>query len=171
MAVTASVLAAALVGVAVQPVHGKPDDPCKQCKPSKAEWGWKANGYALGVDADAAKAAARQQAIDSACKASNKYLDPQKLPCRRGCNDGGVETSCEPTKKQGCSTGTYDDNKGMWMFVCRKEKQVTDSKVSCDTDEAAKRPGWSMCDVGVTAVKQRTCVHPDCKKEEPKPDE
>ena len=141
---------------------GQAADPCTRCKDKSASWDWKANGYALASTADEALALAEKRATDAACTKSGTYLDAQKLKCSGGCNEGEVSTACAPSKKPGCNTGTYDKNKGMWTFVCRKHYQDAEDKPGCDKKEAEKNPGYTMCDVSVRAVRTLPCTHPDC---------
>ncbi|MBW2454672.1 MAG: hypothetical protein JRI68_09180 [Deltaproteobacteria bacterium] len=143
------------------PVQGKPDGGCARCKPRTAYWQWKANGYAVGLSAEAAEKKATEAAIDSACEQSKKYLAPRKLTCRPGCTPGEITESCGERKPPECLTGTHAENRGMWQFVCRK-MHGKEALQKC-TDAAAKeQPGYGMCDVKVTATKQRACTAPDC---------
>ena len=139
---------------------GQPADPCTRCKPAEAEWSWKANGYAVAPSAEDARALAQQRATDSACKESSKYLGPQKLSCKYGCDGGELSESCAPSKDPACTQGTHAEKKDMWTFVCRKFHQ--DDKIACDEAEAQNNPGFSMCDVSTRAVKSLACKHPDC---------
>ncbi len=159
-----SVLAFPVVamGLALAPAasQGQPSDPCTRCKPAQAEWSWKANGYAVAGSADDALGAAKQAAIDSACRQSAPYLEPQKLRCRFGCSTGETSSSCAPSKEPACQKGTYSDNRSKWMFVCRKYHQ--EDRLPCDEAEAQTNPGYGMCDVSVKAIKSLACSHPDC---------
>ncbi len=155
------VLAAALLvpafAVTAHPVQGKPKGDHARCKPRTAHWQWKANGYAVGSSAEAAAKAA---ALGSACAQSKKYLAPRKLTCRPGCTPGEVTESCGERKPPDCLTGTHAENRGMWQFVCRK--MVGKEAPQKCTDEAAKeQPGYGMCDVKVTATRQRACTAPE----------
>ncbi len=151
-----------LSAVAATSTSGQTSEPCTRCKPARAEWGWKANGYALGSAPDDALALAKQRAQDSACAKSATYLDANKLACKGSCKAGETATVCEPDKEPGCTSGTYEQNKGMWTFVCRKAYENAENKPSCDKEEAAKNPAYTTCDVSVKAVRTLACKHPDC---------
>ena len=155
----ASPLVAALA-LAPRSSTGQPADPCTRCQPAEAEWGWKANGYAVAATPEEARTLAQTRATDSACKQSEKYLAPQKLRCKHGCDPGEVSQSCAPSKEPACTHGTHADKRDMWTFVCRKFHQ--DDGIACDDAEAQKSPGFSMCDVSTKAVKSLACAHPDC---------
>lgn len=156
-----------LFALGASSTSGQTAEPCDRCKPAKAEWSWKANGYATGATPEAALALAKQQATDSACKKSATYLDANKLSCKGSCEAGDIDNVCAPDKTPGCNSGTYEENKGMWTFVCRKQNESAQEKVSCDKEEAAKKPGYTMCDVSVKAVRTLACTHPDCAPQTP----
>jgi hypothetical protein len=156
------ILAPALAVVALAGSTSGKDDPCAKCKPAKAEWTWKSNGYAIGPTKEDARALSEKSATDKACATSATYLDAQKLKCKGNCNAGTQVDECAPDKTPACDTGTYDDNAGQWTFVCRKQNEDRSDKVSCDKEEAKKNPGYTMCDVSVKAVRTLPCTHPDC---------
>lgn len=157
-----ALLVGSLVVAGASTSNGQGSDPCTRCVPAKGEWSWKANGYAVAATAEEALETAKGRATKSACDTSATYLDAQKLKCKGSCQGGDISNACEPSKTPGCNSGTYEENKGMWTFVCRKSYEGVDSKPSCDKDEAAKHPGYTMCDVSVTAVRTLACTHPDC---------
>lgn len=159
-----TLLTTVLFVAAASTSNGQGSDPCKRCKDKTAQWDWKANGYALGASADEALDLAKTRATDSACEKSASYLDAQKLKCSATCKAGETENTCAPSKEPGCNTGTYDKNKGMWTFVCRKHYEGVENKPSCDKDEAKRNPGYTMCDVSVRAVRTLSCTHPDCSE-------
>jgi len=141
------------------PVDGK---NCDACKPSKAHWDWKANGYQLGADAEAAETAARQAGTKTACDKSAPFLANNPVKCKPGCEPGEVSNRCEPRQEPKCTSGTYDSDHGMWMFVCRKTRQGKKDAPACDAARQKASPGWGMCDVKVRAVKERACTAPGC---------
>jgi len=145
------------------PVQGKPAAGCDRCKPRTAHWQWKANGYAVGATAAEAEQTAQQAARDSACEQSKKYLAPRKLTCRPGCTPGAVTERCTERKPPECLTGTHAENRGMWQFVCRK-MHGKEAVQQCTDAAASEQPGYGMCDVSVTATKQRACTAPDCSE-------
>jgi hypothetical protein len=150
-------LAATLVP---RPAQSGPD--CDSCKPAKAHWDWKANGYQLGDDADAAEAAATESGRKSACDKAEPYVAKNPVKCKAGCEPGEVTQKCEPREEPKCRKGTFDSDEGMWKFVCRKTRQGDKDAPSCDAARAKAAPGWSMCDVKVRAVKERACTAPGC---------
>ncbi len=154
----------AAVGVAafVSSADGQPTPPCDRCKPADASWDWKANGYAVGDDGDSALAAAKQGAIDSGCATSQTYLAATKLKCKAGCDAGEESTQCAPSKEPKCMQGSYDSDKGMWTFVCRKFYANKPDAPACDEAEAKRHPGYGMCDVHVRMVRSLACSAPDC---------
>jgi hypothetical protein len=133
---------------------------CDKCKPAGATWDWKANGYSLGGDTDAAVEAAKNGAIASGCKTSARYLDARKLKCKSGCSSGDLSDSCDASKPPKCTKGSYADDKGMWMFVCRKSVDKAGPK--CDDELAKTQPAYGMCDVHVRAEKSLACSAPGC---------
>ncbi len=159
---TLAVLFTSLVVAGTSNSSGQGPDPCSRCNDAKGEWSWKANGYALAATSEQARVLALRRATESACDKSATYLDAQKLKCKGGCTAGELKNTCEPSKKPGCNTGTYADNKGMWTFVCRKHHQGDKNKPSCDAQEADKTPGYTMCDVSVKATRTLACAHPEC---------
>ena len=150
------------LGVALlpRPAHSGPD--CDSCQPSRATWDWKANGYQLGKDAAAAKAAALADGTKAACDKSAPFLANNPVKCKAGCEPGEVTDRCEPREEPKCTHGTHDSDKGMWMFICRKTRQGKKDTPACDEARAAAMPGWGMCDVKVRAVKERACTAPGC---------
>ena len=151
-AVGASLLVAGLASVS----DAKP--PVKnRCTPTPAVWSWKANGYALHDDAAKAEALAKQRATDDACARSRKHLEGRKLKCPAACKQHGVEEACE-VQKEKCTKGTYEGQKGMWKFVCRKVHQKVKGEDPCTEQHAKSHPGFGMCDIGVKASKAPTCV-------------
>ena len=148
-----------LVGVALAGVaDGGEAPPCKTCKPKKAVWPWKANGYAIAASEAEAKAAAEEQAKASACDQAARYLDAQKLACAAGCQAGEIASRCEITKKP-CMAGSSEKDAGMWKFVCRKQ---TGDDGACDEEARAASPFWAMCDVSVDAERVLACGDPAC---------
>ncbi len=156
------VLVTSLFVAAASSSSGEDAEPCNRCKNAKGEWSWKANGYALAATADGALTLAKSRATDGACKKSATYLDAQKLKCKGNCTAGELQNECKPSKTPGCNSGTYEENKGMWTFICRKHYEGAESKPSCDKEEAKKNPGYTMCDVSVKAIRTLVCTHPDC---------
>lgn len=149
----------AVVALAAVPAGGQ-DDPCARCKDTVAAWDWKANGYALGEDAEAALASARDGATESACKTAYGYLKAD-LKCRGACHadPAGATQDCEPAKEPLCQQGSHEKNPGMWTFVCRKTREKGET---CDAERAKTHPNYAMCDVSVKAQKRLSCRHPEC---------
>lgn len=142
------------------PAQGGPD--CDSCKPAKAHWDWKANGYELGGDANGAEAAATEAGTKSACDKAEPYVAKSPLKCKTGCEPGEVTERCEPREEPKCRKGTYESDAGMWKFVCRKTRQGKKDAPPCDEARAEASPGWAMCDVKVRAVRERACAAPGC---------
>ena len=155
----ALVLGAMILGVvAVAPAAGGGEESCGKCKPKKAAWPWKANGYALGSSEAAAQAEAVSKAKDSACQQAARYLDAQKLSCGPGCEAGALEARCEATK-QPCMAGSGEKNAGMWKFVCLK---ATGEPKACDDAARQAAPFYAMCDVSVDAERVLACGDSTC---------
>jgi len=154
-----AVALAGMVALAAGPAGGQ-DDPCLRCKDSVAAWDWKANGYALGEDAEAALTGAREGATQSACDTAKGYLRGS-LACKGSCeaDPAGPTEGCEPAKEPLCQQGSYERNKGMWTFVCRKTRGEGET---CDAKRAEAHPNYAMCDVTVKAEKRLSCRHPAC---------
>jgi len=150
------------LGLLVTPAAGDPPSPCDRCKPATAAWDWKANGYAVGPDANAALETAKGEAIASGCKTSAKYLVNRKLKCKFGCRAGELADACEPSEEPKCTKGRYQDDRSMWMFVCRKYRSGKPDAPQCDDATAQLSPGYGMCDVHVRATKTLDCAAPDC---------
>ena len=159
-------LAGATLGLALLPVPPHADaltgEDCDACKPVLAHWDWKANGYELGPDADAAEAAATEAGRVTACDKSAPFLANRKLTCKPGCDVGELTERCQPREEPKCTSGTAENDAGMWMFVCRKTRQGKKGAPPCDDDLRKKQPGWGMCDVKVRAEKSRACRAPGC---------
>ena len=159
-------LAGATAGLALVPTASPPSaqagEDCDACKPSVAHWDWKANGYRLGADADAAKAAATEAGREAACEKSAPFLAGNAVKCKPGCEAGDVSERCEAREEPKCTSGTHDGDAGMWMFVCRKTRQGQKDAPACDEALQQKLPGWGMCDEKVRAHKTRACVAPGC---------
>jgi len=149
----------AVVALATLPAGGQ-DDPCARCKETVVAWDWKANGYALGEDAEAALASARDGATKSACDTAFGYLK-RDLKCRGACqaDPAGPSQDCKPAKEPLCQQGSYEKNPGLWTFVCRKTRQQGET---CDEARAESHPSYAMCDVSVKAEKRLSCRHPQC---------
>ncbi len=158
IAVLAGVIASAVLTL---PRASHADPPCDHCKSVSASWDWKANGYAVAAAADAAHQHAFDSALSAACERSAGFLKGRKLGCKFGCVGGDITTSCAPSKKPGCTSGTFSDDPGMWRFVCRKTAKRR-QRVDCSDERAAKEPGYGMCDVKVRMVKERSCHDPKC---------
>lgn len=139
------------------PVGGG-EESCGKCKPKKAAWPWKANGYAIGTSEAEAQAEAERRAKDSACDQAARYLDAQKLACAPGCEAGALEARCEATKAP-CMAGDGAKNAGMWKFVC--QKAAGDAKACGDAAREAS-PFYAMCDVSVDAERVLACGDPSC---------
>lgn len=159
-------LAGATVGLALVPVTPSASpltgEDCEACKPAVAHWDWKANGYHLGVDAEAAEAAATEAGRESACDKTKPYLAGNQVACKPGCEAGDLVESCKARKEPKCTSGTHESDAGMWMFVCRKTRQNDEDAPACDEALQKKLPGWGMCDVNVRAEKRRACHAPGC---------
>jgi hypothetical protein len=154
------IVLASLSLAGVSDVRGDAD--CAKCKARPAEWSWKANGYALAADAAAGMKLAKERATIDACDTAAKHLTGRKIACPAGCAEGAIEERCEPDKKPKCTSGTYDSDKGMWKFVCRKVHQHMRTEDPCTDEHAKTTPGFGMCDVNVKAHKSRVCGDPKC---------
>jgi hypothetical protein len=134
---------------------------CKACKAQAADWDWKANGYALADSADAARAAGVANAIARGCPEAYRYLDAKKLACAAGCTAGEKTRECAPKGDPPCTGGSYEKEKDMWLFVCRKAKGAA-SKDGCDAAAAAATPFFAMCDAQLKATDTLPCNAPAC---------
>ena len=148
-----------VVVLASLPAQGR-DDPCTRCAPAVAAWEWKANGYALGTAGDATEEAARGQATETACAKAEGLLEGT-LKCRGACRPDpeGPTQRCAPGATPMCRRGSYEDDRGLWTFVCRKTKKGD----GCDAARAEAEPYFAMCDVKVKAEKELACRHPECE--------
>jgi hypothetical protein len=135
-------------------------EPCP-CKAQSSAWDWKANGYAVADSEASAKTAAIEHALSHGCRESYKYLDGTKLKCKSGCTAGQEARECKPKADPGCNGGSYERDKDMWMFVCRKAKGPA-AKTACDATAAAAAPFFSMCDVAIKATATLPCSDPKC---------
>lgn len=144
------------------PQAGQAGEPCDKCKPKQASWDWKANGYALAASAEDALKGSLEKAKAEGCGRAEAFLKPRKLSCSFGCSGGEVETTCKQSKEPLCTTGTFQQDAGMWKFVCRKMAKKG-QQIDCSDERAAKEPGYAMCDVKVRMLKQRPCHDPACK--------
>jgi hypothetical protein len=157
---TSTSIGALAIALLPAPAHGGPD--CNSCKPSSATWDWKANGYQLGSDAETAKKAALEAGTQSACDKAAPFLAKNPVKCKAGCDGGDVTQTCKPREEPKCTHGTYDSDKGMWTFICRKTRQGHKDAPACDEARATAMPGWGMCDVKVRSLKERDCAAPGC---------
>jgi hypothetical protein len=147
-----------LAGVVLATAAGGGEESCGKCKPKKAAWPWKANGYAIGVSEAATQAEAAATAKASACQQAARYLDAQKLSCPAGCEAGDLEARCEASKEP-CMAGSAEKNAGMWKFVCLK---ATGEPKACDEAARQASPFYAMCDVSVDAERVLTCGDGTC---------
>lgn len=148
-----------LLAVAIAAPADGGEEVCGKCKPKKAAWPWKANGYAVGADAAAIEKVAESAATESACAQASRYLEAQKLTCAAGCEPGALVEGCEPSKKPLCTSGDGTKNAGMWKFVCQKARGDASA---CDDEARAASPHYAMCDVSVAAEKVLPCGDPAC---------
>ncbi len=158
-----TVLALALGAGAASALMPAARAECKACRSQSADWDWKANGYALADSADAARAAGVADALGRGCPEAYRYLDAKKLTCAAGCTAGERTRACTPKSDPQCTGGSYEKEKDMWLFVCRKAKGAA-ANTGCDAAAAAATPFFAMCDAQIKAVSALPCNAPACNE-------